>query len=206
MYPNTPNSQQPLPADYLNQIAPIQGRNNGLFGGKRLLVFGLIAAVIIMLILSAASAIMSGSPKNTETLAARLMTTQKIAEDATTKLKSTGLRAVNSNLKLFLTDTIRDITPLLAKQEVDINELSKSAIAAESSEELLANLEDARLNAVYDRTYAREMAYKLETVLSLMKQIYSSTSDEELKKFLETSYSNLGPTQESFAKFNATNS
>lgn len=206
MYPNTPNDQQPLPADYLNQIAPLQRRNNGIFGGKKLIIFGLIAAVAVMLILSAASAILSASPKSTETLAARLLSTQAVAEKATTNLKNTQLRAVNSNLKLFLTNTIRDITPLLAEQAVDIEKLGEAAIAGEANDKLVATLEDARLNSVYDRTYAREMAYKLETVLSLMKQIYGSTSDSELKEFLETAYLNLGPTQKSFAEFNASNS
>jgi hypothetical protein len=206
MYPNIPQDQQPLPADYLNQIAPIQRRNNDLFGSKKFLIFGLIAALIIILILTVASSIIAGNPKDTEILAARLVATKDVAEKATNNIKNSQLRAINSSLKLFLTNTIRDIKPLLAKVEVDIEKLSDFATTSESNTALQATLEDARLNAVYDRAYAREMAYKLDTILSLSKQIYGNTSSSELKNFLITTYDSLAPTQKLFADFNASNS
>ena len=62
-------------------------------------------------------------------------------------------------------------------------------------------LEDARLNAVFDRTYAREMEYQLATLLALMERVYSSTSSSSLKEYLEESYDNLEPLHEQFAAF-----
>lgn len=204
MQPNfPPNYQAPLPTDYLDQIAP-QHIKHGVPGFN---IFGLVAVAIFVIIgLSIATVIISGAPKNTEILAARLVATKDVAENATDKLRNTQLRAVNSNLKLLLTNTLRDIKPLLASVNVDIASLDSSAVAAESTEALSQTLEDARLNAVYDRTYAREMSYKLETILSLMKQTYSNTSNADLKKFLVESYDNLVKIQQTFADFNAANS
>lgn len=205
MYPNDPQNTQPITTDYLNEIAPIQNNKGDFTGKKRLIIIGLIIATLLSFILLTISVVLSGSDKKVEILAARLNSTIDIADEADSNLKSSKLRADNSNLKLFLTNTIRDIEPILASDNIDIDKLSESAVTAESNESIMATLEDARLNAVYDQTYAREMAYKLETILSLMKQIYSSTKDEDLRELLENTYTNLEPTQESFAAFNSTN-
>ncbi len=197
-----PNYQAPLPADYLDQIAPQHIKHSGPVFSIRNLV---IAAVIIIFGLTFGTMVLSGIPKNTEILAARLTATKDVSEKATNNIRNTQLRAVNGNLKLLLTNTLRDIKPLLAKVDVDISELSPSIVADEATTELEAKLEDARLNAVYDRAYAREMSYKLETILSLMKQTYKNTSNSELKTFLNDAYENLQKIQQSFADFNATN-
>jgi hypothetical protein len=71
---------------------------------------------------------------------------------------------------------------------------------------MTTDLDNARLNAVYDRTYSREMAYKLATVLTLMQQIYESTNNKSLKNFLVNAYKNLEPTQKNFTDFNEADS
>ena len=77
---------------------------------------------------------------------------------------------------------------------------------SESNEKILAKLEDARLNAIYDRSYARELSYQLETTMSLMRQIYNKTKNKDLKTFLEESYNNLEPIQKQFSDFNTVSS
>ncbi|MEI7539367.1 MAG: hypothetical protein WCJ36_01175 [Candidatus Saccharibacteria bacterium] len=199
-----PNSNQPTPPlDYLNQIAPKSPpKVNNLF--KKPIILG--AALGFAILLTIISTIASSQPKSTELLAARLTTIASTADSATTNIKSTQLRAFNSNLKLYLTNAVRDITPILAKDGIDITKLDKKVTTAESNADLLATLEDARLNAVYDRTYAREMAYKLDTVITLMRQINSSTGNKDLKSYLNDAIANLTPIQKQFADFNAANS
>jgi len=204
-----PNDNQPVsPTDYLNQIAPQPTRSKfDLLHQKpsRLALIGLGAAFIIVIILSIAVSLMTGSG-NVEHLAAKLNSTQSIAVSATDNLKDTQLRKLNSDLKLFLTNTIRDATPIFAKSGVKMDSLSASVTKAESNTPTLATLEDARLNAVYDMKYARVMAYQLDTVITLMQQIYKNTSNESLKSFLSSAYKSLEPTQKQFADFNAANS
>jgi hypothetical protein len=48
------------------------------------------------------------------------------------------------------------------------------------------------------------MSYRLETIITLAKEIYTSTGNSELKSFLKTVYDNLEPTQASFSNFDST--
>lgn len=191
--------KQSLPVDYLDQIAPKKHASNSLFT-KKPLIIGLILAVIIAIILMLLSA-NSGNSKSTSTLAARLKVTSEIAVDATKKIKSSKLDAINSDLKIYLTNTIRDITAILAKDNIKMSELSKELLAAEARPTIIADLEDARLNNIYDRTYSLKMYYQLKSISTLMTSLGKSTNSKSLKTFLDTSETNLAPIQKSLADF-----
>lgn len=201
--PLSSTAPEAAPISYLDQISA-KPANKFDFIRKKPILIGLIALVVIILIAIIASLPQSVNP--TTQLAARLMATKTVATDVSDNLKNSQLRSINGNLKMYLTNTIRDIKPFLAKNNIDINKLSASATALESTTALMARMEDARLNGVYDRTYAREMAYKLSTIITLYKQIYNSTGDTALKLFLTASQKNIAPIQAQFADFNAANS
>lgn len=201
MDPNQP--QQPLSMDYLNKIAPVAPKSRLPFSRKQMMLLGILAgAVLIVIILAAAVGGFGGTKQYEKQLAARLIGTETIATDASTKLKSTSLRALNSNLKIYLTNTNRDIAAPLAKDGIDAAKLDKSILSDESGSDVSTRLEDARLNGIYDRTYAREMAYRLATIMTLMKKIQGSTSNKTLQTFLLSAIANLEPTQKQFADFN----
>ncbi|RWZ78421.1 MAG: hypothetical protein EOT05_01520 [Candidatus Microsaccharimonas sossegonensis] len=190
------------PVDYLNQIAPQETKRPPFtFGIKHLLVIGggLIVFVIILAII--VNSLAGGNKTSLERLSARLIATQTVVSAAQPNLKSSELRSLNSNLNLYLTNTNRDITAPLTSAGINVTKLSKSIVTSESTSALSARLEDARLNAVFDRTYAREMTYQLGNIMTLMNQIYKSTNNVQLKTFLESAYNNLKPTQASFANF-----
>lgn len=205
MYPNQPTPPQaPLPTDYLNQIATQVPKKSMLHFGMRQIIMIGAALVILVIILSVVmNSIASGKREPLEHLSARLTATQAVVTNAQVNLKSSKLRSLNSNLKLYMTNTNRDITAPLLAAGVDTKKLSKNIVVAESTTALSARLEDARLNAVFDRTYAREMTYQLGTLMTTMNDIYKSTSNAELKTFLKTSYDNLKPTQASFSNFSS---
>jgi len=206
---NPDNNQSDNPVDYLNQIAPQQKKSRFDLSSQkpsRLLIMGLGAAFVIVIILSVVIGAVTGNGNNLEHLAAKLSNTQSVSISANQSIKSTQLRALNSSLQLYLTNTIRDAAPIFTKNGVKMDKLSASVTKAESNTTMLATLEDARLNAIYDRTYAREMAYQLDTVITLMRQMYKSTGDNNLKDFLNTSYKSLEPTQKQFADYFAANS
>lgn len=185
--------------DYLNQIAP-QAPKKGLAPTHKWLFIGLGAALLIAIILITIGALgKSNSP--TERLAARLKGTETIVDESQKSLKSSQLRSLNSSLELFLANTNRDIAEPLKNNGLDVAKLNPAILAQEDGSKLKERLEDARLNAVFDRTYAREMAYQLETTLALMRQVYTTTNSKSLKEFLETSYNNLEPVQKQFADF-----
>ncbi len=203
MNPNQPNT--PLSIDYLNQITP-QGPKRQLFNSRQLVLAGIVGGVLLLAIIGSIISSALGSSKDPiQHLAARLQTTATIASDAQSKLKSTEMRSLNSTLSLNLINTNRDIVAQLAKSNLTLNGLDKTIVASEDGSAMSKRLEDARLNAIYDRTYAREMSYQLETIAALIDQIQASTSDQSLKSFLQTTADNLQPTQKAFADFNAAN-
>lgn len=202
-----PDNNQPAPvtnADYLNQIAPKPAKKSLIPKSKPLIV-GIIALgfIVIITIIGLLASLATGNIGDTERLAARLQATQDIVDSAKTNVKNHQLRALNSSLDIYLTNTLRDATPILAKHNIKINSLSKSVVSAESDATILANLEDARLNAIYDRIYASEMAHQLENTTILMQKIFKSTNDSDLKSFLSNAYKTLQPTQKQFADYNA---
>jgi hypothetical protein len=195
--------QEQYPVDYLNQISTQQQKPG--ITNKRFLLFigGAVALILIAVIFMVASSGVTGPKEKMQTLAARLLTLQTVASDAQVNLKSGDLRDTNSNLTIFLTNTNRDIAEPLAESGIDVEKLDEKIVAQESGETLTADLEEARLNAVFDRTYAREMSYQLDTVSVLIREIYNSTNNASFKSFLENTNANLEPLREQFSNFNA---
>jgi hypothetical protein len=197
MDPNQPQYS----IDYLNNIAPAP-QKPGI--NKRLLILVAGGGVILLIILGSIFAALlngGGSGDKLQTLAARLQTLQTVAHDAQVNIKSNDLRTTNSSLDIYLTNANRDIATPLESRGVNPEKLDKSIVAREAGTELTDALEDARLNAVYDRTYAREMSYQLATVTALIADIDTSTNDSALKKYLETTRANLTPIEEQLANF-----
>jgi hypothetical protein len=144
-----------------------------------------------------------GNVGDSERLAARLQATQDIIQSSRPNVNNHQIRASNSVLDTYLTNTLRDLTPILAKHNINVNKLSKTTVNAESDAKILATLEDARLNATYDRIYASEMAHQLDITLILMQKIYKDTSDSSLKSVLSSAYQSMKPIQKQYEDFNA---
>jgi hypothetical protein len=185
------------PVDYLNQIAPKTTKPSLLRPSPKLFaIIGGILVIIVIILSITVNTIVDARRQPLEQLASRLAATETIVTEAQGNLKSSQLRSLNSSLKLYLTNVNRDIGDVLGKAGVDTAKIDQSVVAQESTTALAERLEDARLNAVYDRTYAREMAYKLATTLSLLQDIYAGNYSDEVKTFAEATYTNLQSTQE----------
>lgn len=210
MQPNDPYQQpnQPQPQqfsnDYLDQIAapaPVKTMNPfflwGLIGG--LLV---LAVVVVMGISSLGS---GPSASSLTSVGAKLANLQTVSDDAKKNIQSSELRTLNSNLFLSLTNTNRDLAEPLKQQNIKLTDKKNSSVAASTKEleELQNRLEDARLNAVYDRTYAREMLFELRTLRSDMEVLYNKSRSDELKSVLNTAANDFDPAIERLSSFNA---
>lgn len=197
MDPNQPQYS----IDYLNNIAPTPQKQPV---NKRLLMLVASGGVLLLIILGSILAAMlggGGSGDRLQTLAARLQTLQTVAHGAQVNIKSNDLRTTNSSLDIYLTNANRDMATQLESRGINPAKLDKSIVAREAGTELIATLDDARLNAVYDRTYAREMSYQLATVTALIADLDASTNNAALKKYLETTRANLTPIEEQLANF-----
>lgn len=200
---NQGNGQTPL--DYLNQISPQTPKTSRFTLNIKTVIIGAILLIIIVCIIAAVASSASGGRKTPwQQLSAKLTTTQAIANDATTKLKSSELRSLNSDLKLYLTNTQRDLAVPLGKMSVDPAKLPASVLAKESGESIAARLENARLNAKFDSTYAREVSYQLATIMALYQKLHSQSSGADTKAFLANAFNNIKQTQESLESFTTT--
>jgi len=202
MQPNQPQYS----IDYLNQIAP-EPKKPGLSNKLFFLVLGggLIVAIIVfsMMLHGGGSA---STNTRLETLTARLATLQTISQTASSNITDNQLEATNSNLNLALTNANTAIVTPLANNHIDAKNLPKNILAQEDGSQLTAKLADAKLNAVYDRTYAREMHLQVSTVLILMSEIYNTTNSKSLREFLTTTTTNLTPIDKQLSSFKDANS
>ena len=201
---NPQNGQTPL--DYLNQIAP-QAQKKPVFTlNWKTITLGILVLITLILILAnVASGIANAQKEPWERYTARLAATGKMVDSSSGKIKNSQLRSLNSDLKLYITNTQRDLATPLANLGINPEKLPQSITKKENSEEALARLEDGRLNAMLDSTYAREMSYQLATTLALIQQLYKSNVSAPTKLFLEDAYKNLAPTYEAISKFSASN-
>lgn len=201
-YPGMP-SQPPVDRsiDYLNQIAP-QSRLKR--GPSNLVLLGAAGAAVLAIILF--FAIIFGSQPSTSarltSLYARLQTLQSVASTEQRNLKDNTLRTTNSSLSLLLTNSLRDIGSKLQNGSQSV-QLPASVTASEKSylAKLTGEFTDAKLNVELDSTYAREMAYQLSLVHTMMKSLYASADTTSLKTLLSTTNDNLTPIQQAFSSF-----
>lgn len=203
MPPNQSPQPSQFPSDYLNQIAaPAQVKTL-----NPMILWGLIAGVLILAIIVVTTVTSSGggpSPSSLSAIATKFDALKVVSDDAEKKIQSSELRVINSSLNLSLTNANRDLQEPLKLQEISLKDKKNTSISAVRTEfeELDGRLEDARLNGIYDRTYAREIGYQLTTLRSDMVVLYKKTRSTSLKSALESADANLKPLAEDFSSFN----
>lgn len=202
MNPN--NGQTPL--DYLNQIAP-PTQNKPVFQlNFRTVLLGAVGVVILIIIIATVSGMLTSSSKEPwQRFSARLDATTVVVDGASSNIKNSQLRSINSDLKLYLTNTKRDIAKPLSALSINPGKLPAKIVAEEKGTGITQRLEDGRLNAKFDSTYAREMTYQLATMLALLQKLYATNIGPETKAMLKAAYDNLLPTYNSVSAFSTSN-
>ncbi len=196
-------SQSPI--DYLNQIAPTPPKRLAirLAGPRMWLMIGIGAVILVIIAVIVANSIAASRRAPLEQLSARLQDTATIVENAQDNIKSSSLSATNSGLNLNLEQANREFGKLLVGYKINTAKLtSADAQKEKTNANTISNtLEDARLNATYDRVYATQMNYQLSITMSLLQKIYNSSGDQTLRKFLSDTYNNLQPARDAFANY-----
>ena len=175
------------------------------FSKKVLIPLGVIAVVAIIIIIMVLSGNKKSPLEDVFRLNARLTNLSNTINNYKGALKSSDLRSTSSSLANILTSTSSAVTPLTATDEY--KKLSKSAteqISAEETEQsntLNTTLENAKLNATLDRTYAREMSYQVYQLIQLEQSTKETTNDESLKTALDSSINNLNASYNDLSNF-----
>jgi len=200
----SPNSQNPEPSqDYLDTIAAKPKKSLSFLESPKQIMIA--AGLGLAFILSIVLIIVNGSgEKPLDQMAARFNTVEAVHARGESEATNSQLRATNSTLGIYLVNTKRDLNSQLENRGLNTDKLSDELLAQEPLSETLDKLEDDRLNGVFDRAYAREMSYLLETLLTMFKQAKSDSDNQELIDVLDSAHDNLAPIQQEFAEFNET--
>ena len=206
--------------EYLESIAKdtrsVGTPKKGLFGldfnfppvlKKVLIGVGIFLVVLIIIAMIAGAA---GSGNNDRDYLDKLYirTTNLIKETpAYNKLvKSSQLRSMGTSLMSVLTETQSSVGNIIKSDYENANpgKPEKESITEEENKimaDYLTNLEDARLNGLLDRVYAREVTYQIGMLLSLEHEAYSNAKKDNLKSVLTTSMNNLNQLYEQFGNY-----
>lgn len=198
----TPMQTPPPPAAYLDQIAA-PGPQKTI--PPRLLWIG-IGALLLIVIVGFFVIINSGgktqSQKMTE-FVYRVQALEKLTDTSRSTIQSSQLQALNASLNTILTGIDQQSGDSLAIYGISkLPTVPKTAPVTVEYSDLATKLQDAKLNVIFDRTYAREITYQLSIMQSEMKAIYDHSNSKTIKSYLVKSSDNITPLQKEFANFN----
>ncbi|MDR1032489.1 MAG: hypothetical protein LBL84_00565 [Candidatus Nomurabacteria bacterium] len=195
-------SANPPGAEYLDQIAVKPKSKTGFFSVRMLVLLGLLVVSIVSFVAIAASSSGKSPKANSETLYLRVSNLQKTADKFHKHLKSSSLRAINATYRTQLTSVAQELSGQLPKLDIKTDKIDKKVKADETTriDKINQELEDARLNVQLDRNYAKEMAYQIELVVSLMQKIEKSAK-KDYKTMIESTLPKLESMANQFSKF-----
>lgn len=193
--------------EYLNQLAaearPTK-QKNGLLSSKTFIVL-LIALVVVVLfgiVMGIINGNKGGEQKLGTTLKLHIDNTSTIIQTYQPKVKSSDLRSSSASLYSVLSNTTTELTDyLVEKYNFKPKKVDKkvTAEADEASEELDAELFEAKINGNLDRIYAHKMAYEISLFLAEEAKLMETSKNETLDELLKKSYDSL---ENLYPKFN----
>ncbi len=210
MQPNQPSPLPPLPpqpaefrgSEYLDQIAaPTQTKTM-----KPWQLWGLIAGVLVFVVIVFFLILGSGGPSPTERYVSYLHRVEAL-RDITSKsgktIQDSSLRGVNASTSSILGTAGQEGESLLSA--VNLKSLpasSKTGAVSIEYEKLGTTLNDARLNAIYDQVYSREIGFQISKLRNEIKSIRQATKSSSLRSYLDKTDKNLTPLASQLSEFN----
>ena len=177
---------------------------------SKLFMAGIVCVVVLIgtIILGAILSGAKGGEKNSLIeLKLNIDNTSNVIRDYQSRIKSSILRSSNASLLSILSNTSRDVTNYLTEKfsfkEKDI-EKDITEEAQLHKDGLEADLFEARINGNLDRVFTYRITYEISEIMNKEGQIYNSTSNEELKSILSSSYSSLENLYNDYNSFSET--
>ena len=192
------------PADYLDQIAA-QPRTDTM---SPLMLWGLIGGGLLIAVFFVVILFSSSGPSKTERFTGyvqRVQSLRSVVSDSAQTIQSSQLRSHNSTLGTLLGGAEQGATTFIGQYDLkEMPEIAEGSSLAIEFSELTSTLDDARLNAVFDRTYAREMAWQLGQLRSELQILYDGARDNDFQEYLVETDKNIEPLVKRFSEFNDT--
>lgn len=199
--PSTPDGPSSVGTTYLDQIAaPVVQKTISpiilwVAIGGLLVTLG----IVVMIIMN------SGGPTHGERLATfveRINAMKTLTTKSQKTIRSGQLRGINSALSITLSNTSRDSAKPLEAANQKLEKAKKSPDLTTELNTMNRNLEDARLNNIFDRVYAREVAYQIVRARLELKNLAATSNSKSLKEFANTTEKNLAPIYDQLKAFN----
>lgn len=197
LYPQ--NNPPDLPSNYLDTIA-VQPTQPTM---KPWLLWAIIGGVILAVTLLVVMILSGGTSSNERMQHAlwRMQAVNQLADSNYKTIKSSELRAANSNLTTILTGAEQEGLALLPADIQKQKQPKNSKLTAYFTK-LSSTLEDARLNGNFDTPYAREIAYQIGLLRSELKSLKAGAKTS-LKSYLDKTDKNLESVGAEFSRFGA---
>lgn len=200
-------SSESYSIDYLNKLAGTTPATKTVApANQKKILIGV--GIFLALSLSAVLLVLANQkgPTNTSTervLYTTIFNNSEIADEASKEIKSSQLSSLNSAYYGQLVNDMTAMSAPLAKRGIDAKELGKAAKKAAAFQETLQKLEDARLNAIYDQTYATELNYQLQSIIMLMEKIEKLSSNKAMVDFVKKGKPNYITIQDGLEDYNS---
>jgi gas vesicle protein len=216
--PNTPMPQppsdNPTPSpradmralyspNYLEEIAvqpPAKAPN-------KLIVIGIIVGVLLAAAFAFLLISTSGSPSvanQMTTINKRIDTLQSVAANQQKHLTENAIAEANATLSSSLTTMSADLSALNDVKENNDKPTTKPETTYQTN--LADTLDAAYQRGTLDRTYTVQMTYELTILRNMLVTLKTNSSQNTIKKFCDTSITNLDSILKLYANFDATKS
>lgn len=188
--------------DYLDQVAGGSTTGSNSIDKKFIFIGAGVAVALI-----AAAALLFMKPKSVaDNKPVQLYTTLIDTEKSTAKsgklLKSSQLVSINSSMRTNIINAARDMEePLAAAGQKPSTLKSAANKKPYHDEKFAAALEDARLNAIYDRVYANEINTKLKYIIAYMEAIKKSSKSKKMNEFIDKNLPSMKTVQKAVDDF-----
>lgn len=186
--------------DYLDQLAGPTSQGVD----KKFVIIGItgVLALIVAAFLLFATPSSSPSTKSEVALYTTMVDVEATTSQSKRHIKNSQLAAINSNLRTSLVNATRDMTdPLTGMGQDPVNLKVAAKKPPYHDDKLVATLEDARLNGIYDRVYANEINNKVLFILTYMESIEKNNSRESMQAFLKNNQPNFTELKESIEEY-----
>lgn len=185
--------------DYLNEIAAPPPKP--AFLDKKMMIILGAAAALVLLVLPI-FAMLGGNNKtktqsaSLDAVAVRALNLSDVAKDAQRNIRSGRLSQVNASLSTSLSNLSSQASG--GKDGGARSLVEKFPNEKKSKEELEGRLEEAELNALFDRNYSREMEFELDKLLLMMDELKAKagSKDANAKEVLDKNYQNLSQSRQ----------
>lgn len=170
------------------------------------ILLAIIAIILVIVMAVVVTALSQKSSANVEMVAARLAQLQTTVTDRQTDIGNTNLANTNSTLGLNLTQLNNEIKDILVSDGKNPKKLNNAIVTkeAQNTKDLAATLDNAKLNALFDSTYASAMTYQLDTTLSTIHQMEKNKNGPKMTTFLTDADKDLSQARDSFARYDDT--